>query len=159
MSIEIEKQYNPTFERLGMLSNYPKYYQSIWKRFLFIVRREDKQKQNIIADHLIQWCKSNALSYDLTFDVQSNQNDGDEQVNICGEKNLSCMNSKCSQTIMMKQKKLISLIKGIENFNEYGQRILYRHDFNSLIRTIHECDNCKCPKAILEHCQVPICKF
>ena len=148
--------YEPTFERLSKLSNYPKYYQSLWKWFLVILRREEKQKQSIIADHLIQWCKSSALCYELTCDVQSNSNDGDDHVNICHEKNWNCMNSKCCQTTLIRQKRLISLIKGIESFDEYGQRIIYQHDFSSLIRTIHECDHCKCPKAILEHCQVPI---
>ena len=109
MSSEIEKIYRPTFERLSKLSIYPKYYQSIWKQFLVILRRSEKQKKSVIADHLIQWCKSNALSCELTFDVQSNPNDGDDQVNICDERNWACMNSKCSQTIMTRQKKLITL--------------------------------------------------
>ena len=156
VSIEIEKMYRHTFERLSILSSYPKYYQNFWKRFQGLFGRVERQKQSIIADHLIQWCKSDALSSDLILDVQSNQNESDDHIDICDSKNGACINFKCIQTITKQQKKLIAIIKGIESFNEYGQRVLYRHDFISLMKTIHECDHCKCPKAALEHCQVSI---
>ena len=92
VSVEIEKMYRPTFTRLSTLSNYPKYYQLYWKEILGIFKREERQKPCIVALHLIQWCKSTALSSELMLDVQLEQNEFDHRETIKDAEKWGCNN-------------------------------------------------------------------
>ena len=156
VSVEIEKMYRPTFTRLSTLSNYPKYYQLYWKKILGMFKREERQKPCIVALHLIQWCKNTALSSELMLDVQLETNESDRSENTNDAEKRGCNNRSCFSTVEMKQKKLKEYVVEFGNHDRNGQRILYQHDFNGLIRKIHECDNCRCPKTVLENCQVSL---
>ena len=141
--------YKPTFDHLCTLSSYPKYFESLKKRLMATIGKGTNPEPCIAVDHLISWCEDDSLASDLTVDIQLDKDEIHQHEP--SEKDLYnqdiCLNPRCVQSRKIRQNKLRELIK------ELGQRrngVLYREDFNSLIRKIHECDTCRCPKTILD---------
>ena len=152
---EIDRMYKLTFEQLCTLSEYPNYWQSIRKLMLVWTRREKLERAHIRMEHLITWCQDRSLSADLISDIPIAQNNNTSNVRAylsddTNEANC-CQNPKCIQTIGVRERTLLQII---EEYGQYNDGILYQENFNAMIREIHQCGTCKCPKTVLELAKV-----
>ena len=152
---EIDRMYKLTFEQLCTLSEYPNYWQSIRKLMLVWTRREKLQRAHIRMEHLITWCQDRSLSADLISDIPiaQNNNTPNFRAYLSDDTNEAncCQNPKCIQTIGVRERTLIQII---EEYGQYNDGILYQENFNAMIREIHQCGTCKCPKTVLELAKV-----
>ena len=154
---EIDQMYKPTFDHLCTLSSYPKYFESIKKRLMSCIGKGTIPKPCIAVDHLIAWCEDESLASELTVDIQLDQDEIHHHESSGNEQNKQdiCLNPRCVQTRKVRQQKLREVI------TELGKRkhgFLYQEDFNALIRRIHECDTCRCPKTVLSLAKVLVLK-
>ena len=150
--------YKPTFDHLCTLSSYPKYFESLKKRLMASIGKGTNLEPCIAVDHLIAWCEDESLASELTVDIQLDQDEIHQHESSGNEQNHQdiCLNPRCVQTRKVRQQKLKQVI------TELGQRkggFLYQEDFNALIRRIHECDTCRCPKTVLSLATVYVLNF
>ena len=152
---EIDRMYKLTFEQLCTLSEYPNYWQSIRKLMLVWTRREKLERAHIRMEHLITWCQDRSLSADLISDIPiaQNNNTPNFRAYLSDDTNEAncCQNPKCIQTIGVRERTLLQII---EEYGQYNDGILYQENFNAMIREIHQCGTCKCPKTVLELAKV-----
>ena len=115
----------------------------------------ERIKPCIDVENLNAWCEDNYLAPELTVDIHLDHDDIHHDDNVDNEEQqdnkVVCLNSRCAQTIGMRKQKLRQLI---QQAGEVNGGVLYQKDFFSLIRKIHECDNCKCPKTVLDLAKV-----
>ena len=152
---EIDRMYKLTFEQLCTLSEYPNYWQSIRKLMLVWTRREKLQRAHIRMEHLITWCQDRSLSADLISDIPMIQKNDTPNFKTYLSHDTSeancCQNPKCIQTIGVRERTLLQII---EEHGQCNDGVLYQENFNAMIREIHQCGTCKCPKTILELAKV-----
>ena len=152
---EIDRMYKLTFEQLCRLSEYPNYWKSIRKLMLVWTGREKLQRAHIQMEHLITWCQDRSLSADLISDIPIEKSNDTPNFITCPSDDTSeancCQNPKCIQTIDVRERTLLQII---EEHGQYNKGVLYQENFNAMIREIHQCGTCKCPKTILELAKV-----
>ena len=152
---EIDRMYKLTFEQLCRLSEYPNYWKSIRKLMLVWTGREKLQRAHIQMEHLITWCQDRSLSADLISDIPIEKSNDTPNFITCPSDDTSeancCQNPKCIQTIDVRERTLLQII---EEHGQYNGGVLYQENFNAMIREIHQCGTCKCPKTILELAKV-----